>query len=447
VIVLEHASSSAVAAAGLTCDALPATVRERAKALILDLLGSMLAGTALPVSLIVRDTATAVWTGVAATIWAGGRAGLPGAVLANAVAANAFDLDDGYRPVKGHPGACVIPAAFAAAESRRASGADLLAAVVAGYEVALRAGRVLHAQYEETHCSGTWGALGAATAIARLDALDAATLDRVLSVAEYHAPIGPLMRDIDDPAMAKDGIGAGALAGVLAYELGRRGFDGPPHLLHPQARLSTAALEERAALPPLAEGYLCLDVYFKPHACCRWAQPAVEAVLALRSDIVAAEIEAIDVYSFHEATRLAVCAPRTTEEAQYSVPWPVASALLTGRVGPAEVDGEALRDERVRALAARVRLHEDGDLDALFPAQALARVEVALRDGRRLVSGVIEARGEPHTPLNPGELRAKFDALAEPVLGRARAARVAELVERLETLDHLDPLLDALGRS
>jgi 2-methylcitrate dehydratase PrpD len=431
--------------AAMTVETIPGGVRTHAKTLVLDLLGCLIAGARLPISRIAAATAAGSFPGRSASIWPSGeRCTIAGAAFANAVSANAFDLDDGYRPVKGHPGACVVPAALAAAEATRASGGALLAAVVAGYEVALRAGRVLHAEYGETHCSGSWGALGAAAAVARVRGADADTLDRALAVAEYHAPLGPLMRDIDAPAMVKDGTGPGALAGALAYELASRGFGAPPHLLHDDARITLAAQRERAVLPRVGEAWLCLDVYFKPHACCRWAQPAVEAVLSMRDAFDAGEIAALDVATFAEATRLSISEPRSTEEAQYSVPWPLACAVLRGRVAPDEVSEPALRDKRLLALARLVRLHVDAELDARFPARACARVEVVLRDGRRIESGVVEARGEPHTRLARDDLRSKFDELAAPVLGSRRAAAVASLVELLDELECLDPLWDAL---
>jgi 2-methylcitrate dehydratase PrpD len=74
-------------------------------------------------------------------IWPGADRGpLTSSVFANATSANAFDLDDGYRLAKGHPGACVVPAALAAAEARPSTtGEELAAVIVIGYEVAMRA--------------------------------------------------------------------------------------------------------------------------------------------------------------------------------------------------------------------------------------------------------------------------------------------------------------------
>ncbi len=207
------------------------------------------------------------------SVGAGAGAGAGAAVAANAFAANALDLDDGYRPLKGHPGAVVVPAALTAAEVTGAAGEELLAAVLVGYEVALRAGTLLRAEYATYHGTGAWAPVGAAAAVARLRGLDAATTATALAVAEFHAPITPVMRTVDHPAMLEDGTGWGALAGYAAVDLALARVTGPPTLFeHRRA--------EAAALPVLGGAYPVEDVYVKLAATCRWAQPAVAAVLA-----------------------------------------------------------------------------------------------------------------------------------------------------------------------
>ena len=130
--------------------------------------------------------------------------------------------------------------------------------------------------------------------------------------------------------------------------------------------------------------------------------------------------------TFHEATRLATAEPATTEEAQYSLPFPVAVAVARGRVAAADVDGPTLSDPEVLSLSRRVRLVEDAALSGRFPAERLAQVELRLRDGTVRVSDVLPPRGMPENPLTDAELSAKFHELADPVLGvRAEALEQA----------------------
>src|SRR5262249_44026157 len=160
-----------------------------------------------------------------------------------------------------------------------------------------------------------------------------------------HGPRSPMMRCVDRPTMLKDGSGWGAQTGVSAALLARHGFTG-----RPAATVESDDCER--FWHALNDRWEFLNQYFKPHAVCRWAQPAVEGALELRARgrLAAEDIARIRIETFHEATRLAVRAPRTTEEAQYSLPFAVAVALVFGMLGAEQVTGPALTDPRVLRL-------------------------------------------------------------------------------------------------
>ena len=231
------------------------------------------------------------------------------------------------------------------------------------------------------------------------------------------------MRVIDHPTMLKDGSGWGAMAGVSAALLARGGFTGSP-----------AATVEGGDVADLWEDlgtrWRVTEQYVKPYPVCRWAQPAIAAALALRAGhgFVADAIEAVSIGTFAAAARLDARAPATTEEAQYSLAFPVAAALVRGRVGVAEIEGTGLADPEVLRLARRVEVRVDPAHDALFPAERWSDVTVSLADGRTLASGRMAAPGDPESPLDGAALEAKFRALAEPALGERRARRLVETV-------------------
>ena len=148
----------------------------------------------------------------------------------------------------------------------------------------------------------------------------------------------------------------------------------------------------------------------------------MEAAVALQRqhDIPAAAIEAVEVTTFHEATRLAIRRPRNTEEAQYSLPYPVAAA---GHLGAGEVTAP-FDNAHVLRLADAVEMAEDDEMNRVFPSQRLASVALRLADGRRLESSVVPARGDPEAPLSTAELTAKFHDFADAVVGSAAAAAI-----------------------
>ena len=405
-------------------EALPAAVRHQAPRCLLDTVGAAIAGRQTPLSRIAHDFAAAVFAGRGARLWLDGReVSPPGAALAAGMTIDALDIHDGYNLTKGHAGAAAVPAALATLSlaGETVSGRELLAALVVGYEIALRAGLALHATACDYHTSGAWNALGSAAITARRLGLDGAQTRHALGTAEYYGPRSPMMRCIDFPTMVKDGSGWGAMAGVSAALLARHGFSGAP--------AATVEAAETAHLwQDMGSRWRILEQYFKPYAVCRWAQPAIVAALALRDEhgLAPEDIARMRVFTFHEAVRLSVRRPQTTEEAQYSLPFPVAAALVYGRLGPAELGGAGLQDERVLALAARIELVEVPAFNERFPAERLARVEIETGDGAVFASAPLEPSWGQDDPPADEILQEKFRWLAATSLPPERAAALEE---------------------
>lgn len=406
-------------------DDIPADVQRQARRCLLDIAGVAIAGRSTELSRIIHNFSAANFAGRGAYLWLDGReVSPPGAALANGMTVDAVDAHDGSNAVKGHAGAAVTPAVMATHELVRggtAGGRELLATLVVGYEIALRAGEALHATACDYHTSGAWNAVGAAAVTARRLQLTDARTRHALGIAEYHGPRSPMMRCIDFPTMVKDGSGWGAMAGVSAGLMAHTGFTGAP------ARTVESA-ETAAIWDDLGSRWGMADLYFKPHAVCRWAQPAIEAALLLQAEngFPLDAVREIRVHSFAEAVRLSQVRPQTTEEAQYSLPFPLAAALVNGALGPAQLSGEALHDSRVLKLARRVQLSEAPELSARFPAQRVAWLEVELEDGTVLASPEVEASWERHAPPEDEALREKFRRMA--------AGISPERVMRLEAL-------------
>ncbi|HHX74301.1 MAG TPA: MmgE/PrpD family protein [Bacillota bacterium] len=423
----------------LTWDSLPPAVQQQARLCSLDQLGAIIAGSLAKGSKIMAGQALEHWPGDAATVLLfNAKASLPGAVLANAFSANALDIDDGYRAIKGHPGAIVFPAVLAAAEKRKVAGKDFLAALVAAYEVAIRAGIAWHDYHAEYHGSGSWGSLGAAAGVAKILGLQESEIINALGTAEYHAPIMPMMRCIDYPAMTKDGIAWGAMVGTVSALLAGAGYTGIPSLLGME--------EYRHLVESLGREYLILNLYFKPYACCRWAQPAVTAALELREkhNLNPENIDRIVVHTFDAATRLWLKHPSNTEEAQYNMAYPIAAALLEGEVGPRQVLDENLQNREILELAARVETVKDELLERQFPAKCLCELKLILKDGRELRSGTVGAIGDLDNPLGVDGIEQKFTWLASHVFREEQVAKIKKLVWELDKLDNLKPLIDSL---
>jgi 2-methylcitrate dehydratase PrpD len=447
-------SASAVAAdvpafvRGLSFDRLPDDVVASAQRSLLDLVGVAAAGSNTRAAAIANAYAVKqLCSGDrgARVLFDGRGAGLAGAAFAGAMTIDALDGHDGHVLTKGHAGVAILPALLALVDAAApgevpepVEGREFLTCLVLGYEVATRAGIALHATVPDYHCSGAWNALGCAAVAARCLAFDDAAVRHALGIAEYFGPRGQILRACDSPTMVKDGSAWGAHAGVTAALLAREGFTGAPALTVERGDVNEFWSD-------LGTRWRIREQYFKVYPVCRWAQPAIEAALDLQRAhrFAPDDVVTVAVDSFREAVALgSQCAvPSTTEEAQYSITFPVAAALVFGRVGAREVETRGLSDPRVQRLVSRVTLTEDDEFSRRFPAERWARVRIALADGRNLASEPARARGNPENPMADDELRAKYRDLATPILGEARAARIEQAVDALAKGGHALPSL------
>lgn len=419
----------------LRFDDLPATVRRHARRCLLDTLGVAAGATRTRVAAIMAAFVRTQMPGEQGLLFAAGGASPAGAVLYGAALIDSLDAHDGHVLTKGHAGVAVVPALLAVPDAALADGREWLTRLVIGYEVATRAGIALHATAADYHTSGAWNALGVAAIAGRQLGLDAGALDEAFGAAEFYAPRSPMMRCIDHPTMVKDGSAWGALAGMSAALLARDGFTGAP-----ASTLRDPAVASIWA--DLGTRWYVLEQYFKPYPVCRWAQPAMAAIRQVRDAavLVPEAVTGIEVETFHAACRLATTHPATTEEAQYSLPWAVACALLGDGVSADDVAPEALAEPQRQALAASVRLVESEAFDRLFPAERWARVRLYLNDGREFESEPCQAPGDFDRPLDDVVFDTKYRTLAEPVLGLERADAIKEAVDRLEQGGSCDAL-------
>lgn len=420
----------------------PESSQSMARRCLLDLLGVAASGTQTQLSRLIREhslsqfgsDSSSTHTG-ARLLFDGRNCSASGAALANGMTIDSIDAHDGYKPVKGHAGCGVLAALLALHESvnqQNVSEAELLTGLVIGYEIACRAGDALHRSVSDYHTSGAWVALAAAAIGARVMRLNPTQTAHALGIAEYHGPRSQMMRCIDHPTMLKDGSGWGSMAGVSAALLAKSGFTGAP-------AITMQAPELNEVWSDLGSDWLIDQQYFKPFPVCRWAQSAAIAALNLQRDhhFEANDIETVSIGSFHESVRLATAKPETTEQAQYSLPFPVAAALIHKQITVDEIDGDGLRDEAVQALSQSIRLYEVDAYNNVFPQRRISEVTITLKDGRSLESGPTEANGDPEIPLTEQAIDDKFRQFARPVLGDDHANRLLTQVRNMGDADDL----------
>jgi len=405
--------------------AVPEAALRHCATLLIDTLGVAAGGTDLEVGHIARDFACdfhgAGSDAMAAhMLFDGRRVSLPGAAWALATQIDNLDGHDGYNPTKGHIGCAVVPSLFAFAEHHPdLTGPQALMALTMSYEVAARAGISLHATVSDYHTSGAWNALGVAALGCRLNSTNPGILREALGIAEYHGPRSQMMREIDTPTMLHDGSGMGALVGCNAALLAMRGFTGAP-------AITVEAPEVAPHWVDLGQRWTVAENYIKPYPCCRWGHAAIDALHALMQDgrVTADTVTAIEVRTFDEAARLFAGVPETTTQAQYSLHFALAVMLKYGQIGPAHIAGDGLRDLAVAALIPKITVIATDGHNADFPRYRRSDVEVTLKDGTRLQSGVVDARGGPGAWMSDGEVEQKFLNFCADVLPDTRARAI-----------------------
>src|SRR5262245_7888147 len=388
---------------------------------MLDWWGVTVGGVDEPVARLVRE-AVPEPAGPASVIGTERTAAAVTAAFWNGTASHALDYDDTVLALPGHVTAPLLPGLVALAETRGASGRAVLTAFVLGVEVMCRVSRALAPGHYRAgwHATATLGRLGSAAACARLLGLDASGVDRAVGFAA--AQMGGIHESFG--TMGKPfRVGRAAADGLLSAMLAARGGTGATAILDRPAwarRLSPDWTPSRLA-EGLGQDWAGKEGFFKRFPCCFATHAALTALLdlGLRVDLTAIESVDLDVCG----TTLLVADQRRPETGlggKFSITYCAASALLRGHVREEHFTAEAVRDERVRALADRVHLFPQADLD-----ETRARAIVRLRDG-----SVVEQAGDLWLNRDPERLRfelgVKFQALAEPRLGAHEAARLRD---------------------
>jgi 2-methylcitrate dehydratase PrpD len=445
-------------ASGLALDDVPPSVVRAVKRLLLDHLGCAAGGSRTPLARAAAAVAAADGGHGATVIGTRQRAAPGPAAFANAMAANALDYDD--TGATGHPGATLIPAALALAEVEGCSGAELLAAIVAGYEVGARVLAGVQPSWErrvEVYGSGTVQTFGAVAAAARLLRLDVETTLTAFGLAGAFAPLPHEAKfgwDEDRLSWIKDNVAWPAEGGVRAARLAARGFPATRTILDGERGLWRMMGSDRCdatrMVRDLGTEWDVLGLSLKPYPCCRWIHSTLDAVgeLVARHAVGPGDVRRVTVRSIEAFARwFHGRRPAAMVDAEFSVPHAVAMVLLDRpRAGWWEPPNRT--DPAVLDLMDRVELETDPAAQATWVAvRHSARIPATVvidTPGGRVTAARRHARGGADEPLTDAEVERKLRELAEPVLGAPAAARLAERVDKLETLDSVAPLTELL---
>ena len=428
--------------ATLRYEDLPADVIAIAKHCVLDWVAVTVPGTREPLATILAEQAAAEGGSDCATLIGRSRGASPRqAALVNGAASHALDYDDINIRMMGHPTAAVLPAVLALAEGRGASGRDLIAAFVAGYETECEIGEIVSPSHYARgfHATGTVGTFGAAAACAHLCRLDDSAVATALGIAGTQAAgLKSMFGTMCKPLHA----GKASESGLLAAELAARGFNSRTDVLECANGFVATHADGGRPLHQFSSGsgkYHIVDNLFKYHACCHQTHAAIEALHALQAEHGFSGAEVVKVTLRHDAGAESICniaRPDTGLEIKFSLRMIAALALAgVDMAVNANFSDATARDSGLQALRDKVEVTFARD----WP---LTRSEVTVRlaDGRVLDGTYDSGLPEKDLGRQQAKLLAKFRLLVGPAVGVGLADDIAADIlslERQADLKHL----------
>jgi len=445
-------------ATSLTYEQLPAEIVEKSKQLILDLLGIALRAAVDADS---TPSVRAAVLGLAASgdisVWGEDFTLAPAhAALLNGTYAHSLDFDDTHREGSVHPGASVIPAAFALAERYALDGRRLITAMVVGYDVTCKLAMALDpkAHYDRGfHPTATAGVFGATAAGASLLGLSASHLEHAFGINGSQA--AGSMQFFDNGAWNKRiHPGLAAHSAITALELARHGFVGASRaiegrygFLHGYSDRARADM----AVSGLGERFEILYTAIKPYPACRYAHAPLDAMIDLVSahDLRPEEVESVTIGLCDAGVDLIGQPverkrdPRNVVDGQFSMHFLAAAALMRRRVTWSDYD--LLQDPRAQELMHRIDVVHDAEANRVFPQKWLASVEVRAR-GRTFADRRWRTRGEPESPPTWHESVTKFESLASAALSPEQCRQLADALQGLERVSDVRSIGKLLRR-
>ena len=455
--VMQQLSAYMAAAANR---ALPEEVLEKAKQHILDTFAAMISGSRLTPGRAALEFARGYGGREVATVVASNIVcGPVEAAFANGVLAHSDETDDSHGPSRSHPGVSTVPAALAAGEQYRISGAQFVRTVTLGYDIGTRVSMSLGgpgyqaATHRSTHGTAACFCAGAAAGCAA--SLSTKQMRLLLDyTAQQTSGIGAWSRDAEHMEKAFLFAGKPASIAVLAASLVRSGwsgvddvFSGSDNFYEAYAPRENGAMtaEPATLVDKLGERYEIVHTNIK-----KWTvgSPIQAPLDALAGFFQQRQFSADDVRKV--VVRVATDEANTVSNRDIPdicMEHMVAVMLLDKTLTFQSVhDKPRMKDPAVLRQRAKVEVVADPRIDARRPRRE-AIIELALNDGTELNQWVHDVRGTTENPMTRQEVVDKARDLISPVLGPATCSRLIEKVFALDSLRDIRELRPVLQKS
>jgi len=429
-------------------DKIPPEVIEKVKYLTLDFVGVAARGTLSDSSKVMKSFITKCASSPEGAYIIGSplRALPQYAALANGTAAHSLELDDVVNEASLHPAVAIFPAVFSACFISRASIKKFIEGIVIGYEVMIRLGKALNPSLHYAqgfHPTGTCGTMGAAVAAAKVMGLSEEKMLNALGIAGSQA--SGSMEFLADGAWTKRmHPGWAAHNGIIAALLAKEGYTGPSSIIEGRSGFLHAyspKSEIGEVLANWGRPFKIIKTSIKPHSCCRYMQAPIDGILKIMSEysLTPEAIEKVTLGILKTAFPIVVepkklkYSPRSVVDAQFSMPFGAAVAIIFGKAGLDEFIQKNVESKKVKEFMSKVECVENPELDKVFPEKWPATVEIKTKNGNTYSTRIEYPKGDPENPLSWDELLGKFYDLTSPTIyTRRKICEIATKISKLE---------------
>lgn len=435
---------------------LPKKIVDLTKLCLLDMIGAAIAGSLTEPARIVQEWA----------LLSGGRPESPifcstyklpahMTALINGTMGHIVELDDVNSHCYGHPGVAIIPAVLGLAYREKASGAETISAIVAGYETMGRLGQYLTAEhYKLWHATATLGTFGAVVGAAKILNLSKSKIINALGIGGSFAS-GLRQVFVGGTYCKHLHAGKAAQSGVISAELANRGFTGPVEIFDGPLGIGKAmstATNDSKIIKRKEEPYEIEFTEFKPYASCRSAHTAIDCVLNFMdkfSHIIHIEkIRSIRIYTtnvVYSDPAWSNINPQNSLEAKLSIPYNTVVAMIDGEAFLNQYTEERINSADVRHLLRLTELHPCPEIDEYYPETTGCRVTIEFNDNQQITEQVLFPRGDPRNPLNTEEITKKFSYLASMRYTSEIIEQLVNEISKVDELEDVSSLLDLLS--
>lgn len=390
-------------------EAIPSEVWSAAERCLLDTLAAIVAGAGSKNASDTRAAALSIFGRGDFPVWFAECEPMHflGVLLSNCASASSLDVDDGHRGSAGHAGAAIVPAVLMECARNPHSGRDALAAIIIGYDIALRVGASRLRHERISFASGIWTAYGVAAAIGRLRGLPAGVLAHAIAIAGAEAP-GNLPQGACMASSVKGSSPWSTVTAFAAVERAAAGATGSIDLLD-----RDDAFDGSSMVAGLGSRWLITETYFKPYAACRYTHPVIDGILEIQAlagdDWNLQNLEGVEIDIFPEAARLPnSLQPSSLEDAQFSLPFAAALAVVGGGKAFRPMVPDSLSNPDALAIARRIIINYDApEFVGAFPGRTPANIRIRM-NGRQFASRVDHPFGDPANPMTKDDIACKL---------------------------------------